>query len=65
MTTLMIPDMSCGHRKATVEKTIKNLDPAAVLAFDMPARRVAVQSTAPVDALRSALQAAGYAASAA
>lgn len=65
MTTFSIPDMSCGHCKATVENTIKSLDPAASLVFDMPARTVAVQSTAAIDAMRTALKAAGYAAAAA
>ena len=65
MTKLSIPDMSCGHCKATVEKTLKALDPAASLHFDMPARTVAVQSTAAVDAMRTALKAAGYEATAA
>ena len=65
MTKLSIPDMSCGHCKATVEKTLKTLDPAASLDFDMPARTVAVQSTAAVDAMRTALKAAGYEAAAA
>ena len=65
MTKLSIPDMSCGHCKATVEKTLKTLDPDASLDFDMPARTVAVQSTAAVDAMRTALKAAGYEAAAA
>ena len=62
MTKLSIPAMSCGHCKATVEKTIKALDPAASLDFDMPARTVAVQTAAAADAVRTALRAAGYAA---
>ncbi len=65
MTTFSIPDMSCGHCKATVEKTLKSLDPAAALTFDMPARTVGVQSTAEIDAMRTALRAAGYEATAA
>lgn len=60
MTTLSIPDMSCGHCKATIEKTIKGLDPAASLDFDMPARTVAVKSAAAIDAMRAALKSAGY-----
>ena len=60
MTKLSIPDMSCGHCKATVEKTIKSLDAATVLDFDMPGRTVAVQSAAALDAMRTALKAAGY-----
>lgn len=60
MTTLSIPDMSCGHCKATIEKTIKGLDPAASLDFDMTSRTVAVKSAAALDAIRAALKSAGY-----
>lgn len=65
MTTLSIPDMSCGHCKATVEKTIKAIDPTATLDFDMAARTVVVQSAAGTDAMRAALKTAGYDATAA
>lgn len=60
MTTLSIPDMSCGHCKAAVETAVKALDPAALLEFDMQARRVTVTTTAPDDALLQGLDAAGY-----
>lgn len=60
MTKFSIPDMSCGHCKATVEKTIKAIDPSATLDFDMAERTVAVQSVAAVDTMRAALKAAGY-----
>ncbi|MFT5061649.1 MAG: copper chaperone, partial [Polaromonas sp.] len=33
MTNYFIPDMSCGHCKATIEKTVLGLDPDATLAF--------------------------------
>lgn len=65
MTTLSIPEMSCGHCKATVDKAIHAVDPAAVLDFDMEARTVAVRSGAALDSLRAALRDAGYEASAA
>ena len=60
MTKLLIPEMSCGHCKATVEKTIKALDPSATLEFDMQARKVSVETRAALDAVQSALAAAGY-----
>ena len=60
MTALSIPDMSCGHCKATVEKAIHALDPQAALTFDMAGRKVEVQSTAAAEAIRAALEAAGY-----
>ncbi len=64
MTKLSIPEMSCGHCKATVEQAIKALDPAAALNFDMTARTVEVQSAAALDAMRAALSAVGYEATA-
>lgn len=60
MTTLSIPEMSCGHCRASVEQAIKSVDPAAALNFDMTARTVAVQSTAALPALQAALSQAGY-----
>lgn len=60
MTKLMIPEMSCGHCKATVEKTIKTLDPAATLDFDMTARSVKIDSSAALPAMQAALSQAGY-----
>ncbi len=65
MTKLSIPDMSCAHCKATVEKTIKSLDPAAGLDFDMIARTVMVQTIAATQAVQDALKAQGYEATAA
>jgi len=60
MTTFRIPDMSCGHCRATIEKTIHGLDPAATLDFDMPAHTVAVQTGRETEAVRAALSEAGY-----
>jgi copper chaperone len=64
MTTLSIPDMSCGHCKATIEKAIKVLDPAATLDFDMAARTVTLQTRAGPEAIQTALSSVGYAATA-
>ena len=60
MTTLSLPDMSCGHCKATVEKTVKALDPQATLDFDMDARTVGIEAKASPAAISEALTAAGY-----
>lgn len=60
MTTFHIPDMSCGHCKATVEKAIKLLDPEAHINFDMEARRVALDSAMDAEKVRAALSEAGY-----
>ena len=60
MTTYSIPAMSCGHCKATVEKTVLALDPGATLLFDMPARKVAIATGHDDAKLRAALKDAGY-----
>jgi copper chaperone len=60
MTKLHIPDMSCGHCKATVDKTIRTLDPKADVAFDMAARQVTLNSSADTTKVQTALNAAGY-----
>jgi len=60
MTTYSIPDMSCGHCKATVEKTILALDPQATLSFNMPARTVDVQTQSEQSTVKAALTDAGY-----
>jgi copper chaperone len=60
MTTYHIPDMSCGHCKATVEKTIQALDPEARIQFDMVARRISVESSTDMAHVQAALAKAGY-----
>ena len=60
MTTFQIPDMSCGHCKATVEKTIKGLDPEANINFDMDARQIALDSDMAAAQVQAALAEAGY-----
>lgn len=65
MTTFNIPDMSCGHCRATVEKTIHALDPMARIGFDMTARQITLDSAAEAAKVQAALAAAGYPATAA
>ena len=60
MITFHIPDMSCGHCKATVEKTIHALDPAARIEFDMAARRISVESNTDAARVKTSLAEAGY-----
>jgi copper chaperone len=52
--------MSCGHCKATVEKTIRTLDPQAEVDFDMTARQITMNSTANAADVQAALESAGY-----
>ncbi len=60
MTTFHIPGMHCGGCKATVEKTIHTLAPAAQIEFDMAARRISVQSSTDAARVQAALAEAGY-----
>lgn len=57
---LSIPDMSCGHCKATVEKTIAAVDPATEVAVDLASRSATVTGTTMTDAVLKALAAQGY-----
>ena len=60
MTIYSIANMSCGHCKAAVEKTVLGFDPNATLSFDMPARKVAIDTGRDDALLREALKNAGY-----
>ena len=57
---LSIPDMSCGHCKAVVEKTIASQDPAARVVVDLGTKTAEVTSTAALEAILAALAAEGY-----
>jgi copper chaperone len=57
---LAIPDMTCAHCKATVERTIIDLDSGADVAVDLGAKTATVKTTAPAEAIVNALAAEGY-----
>ena len=65
MITLNVPEMSCGHCKATVEKAVAGVDPAAKVSVDLTKRSVGVTSTRSVADLITALKGAGFVATAA
>jgi copper chaperone len=58
MTTLSIPDMTCGHCKASVETALAPL--AATVTVDLAARTVEVASSAPPARLLAALDQIGF-----
>lgn len=60
MTRYSVPEMSCGHCIATIERQIKSADSAAVVACDLSDRTVTVTSTLTADALLAAFREAGY-----
>ena len=57
---LNVENMTCGHWRATVEKAMASVDPAAAVSVDIPGRTVDVTSDADADALMSAIRAQGY-----
>ena len=60
MITLNVPGMTCGHCAGVITKALRELDPAAVVGFDMPQHQVQVDTTQNAAALVGALDAAGY-----
>lgn len=60
MTTFSVPDMSCGHCKASVEAALAPL--ASKVEVDLTARRVHVEGAEPAR-LIDALEAIGFPAS--
>lgn len=57
---LTIPDMTCGHCKAAVERAIIDIDSDADVTVDLDAKTATVTSTLPTDAILNALKAEGY-----
>lgn len=60
MITLNVPDMSCAHCSSVITKALRELDPAAVVGFDMHNRQVQVDTTHGETAVIEAVTAAGY-----
>lgn len=60
MTTLSVPDMSCGHCKAKVESALGAVPQAGEVKVDLTSRTVEVTGSAPAADLLKALDAAGY-----
>ena len=57
MTILSIPDMSCGHCKASVEAALAPI--ASKVEVDLPARRVTVEGAGEAELLK-ALESVGF-----
>lgn len=57
---LSVPDMSCGHCKASITEAIHALDGSAALKFDMEHRTVEVSSALPQDGIIAALDDIGF-----
>ncbi|MCB2092892.1 MAG: heavy-metal-associated domain-containing protein [Rhodobacteraceae bacterium] len=60
MTRLSVPDMSCGHCTAAIEKAIKAIDPTARVSCDLGTHIVEVESFLSERAVSEAIRDAGY-----
>jgi len=60
-----VPDMSCGHCTASIEKAIKATDPAANITCSTATRTVDIDSDLSTNALIDTIRGAGYEAQAA
>lgn len=60
MTRLSVPDMSCGHCKASVEGALSALPGAGAIKVDLSRREVSVEGATAPAALVAALAEAGY-----
>ncbi|SAL81466.1 heavy metal transport/detoxification protein [Caballeronia choica] len=60
MTEFEVQGMSCQHCVAAVTRSIQEIDPQAQVSVDLERGRVAVESTQSADALKEAIDEAGY-----
>ena len=60
MLELTVPDMTCGGCARGVTAAIKVVDPAAEVAIDVPGRSVRVQTSVKPEAIKAAVEAAGF-----
>lgn len=63
MTRFNVPDMSCGHCKSAVERTVAFLDPEARTSVDLEGKIVEIDSSVSDTAIQEALAKEGYPAS--
>ncbi|MCA0042212.1 heavy-metal-associated domain-containing protein [Celeribacter litoreus] len=60
MSVFSVPDMSCGHCKATITEALEAIDDTVEINADMDAREIDVFSDAGDEAILAALSKAGY-----
>ena len=60
MTRFTVPDMSCGHCTAAIEKANKAADATASVDCNLEDHSVSVESALPEARLRAAISEAGY-----
>lgn len=57
---LSVPDMNCGHCKASVTELLSRIDPNAKIEVDLDAREVTFDSDARVNDVITSLDAIGF-----
>lgn len=60
MTTFSVEGMSCGHCVSAVTRAVQQVDAAASVQVDLSKQTVAVTSSAGTDAVKAAIEQAGY-----
>lgn len=60
MIQFQVEGMSCNHCVGAITRAVHAVDPSAQVAADVPAQSVKVQSGADGQAIRQAIEAAGY-----
>lgn len=55
-----VPEMSCGHCTAAIEKAVKAVDPSAAVATDLETREVIVSGSLDANRAQAVLAEAGY-----
>ena len=55
-----VPDMSCGHCTAAIEKAVKAADPAATVNCDLTTHRVSIDTSLADADVSAAIKQAGY-----
>ncbi len=60
MTEMTVPDMTCQHCKASIEKAIAGVDPQAQVTVDLAGHLVTITSGSGDEALLQAVRDAGF-----
>ena len=60
MTVFSVPDMTCGHCKASVTTTLSQLKDIGAINVDLTTRQVEITGTAPQTAVIAALDEIGF-----
>jgi len=60
MLKLKVPEMTCGHCAAVIEKAVKSIDPAARVQVDLSEKTVTVQTDEQDEKISDVVRSAGY-----